>query len=347
MVGDPHDRLNPHFYPDSIAAFDPIQVFETLYADICREACNHATFNFQGSDYYFLLPSKLSSLLKEELKEQFPQYVKLGASEAHRRLLYRYHHALSKLVLDDTCLSCCSRRPEFGLPCKHSICHSCVLIFGETSPRDPNRYHLETCLACGNSTKGFCFRSKPPTAAPRVLSLDGGGIRGMASLKFLQVLEHAIDLPYPVQRHFDVVYGTSSGSIIVSGLCVNGWSIEECIRSFKSLSLSAFKPRLLSQLPLAKFGSLASIWQIGLSLLFDSKYESGNLEAALQNVFGSTKSLTDWSAATEMGIMVGITMATADGKTLVASNRNIKGFDTLDRGMYTPITAFRRANQAV
>uniref|UniRef100_A0A0B7KPB2 PNPLA domain-containing protein n=1 Tax=Bionectria ochroleuca TaxID=29856 RepID=A0A0B7KPB2_BIOOC len=51
----------------------------------------------------------------------------------------------------------------------------------------------------------------PPTAAPRVLSLDGGGIRGLASLQFLQVLQDLVGLPYPIQYHFDIVYGTSSG----------------------------------------------------------------------------------------------------------------------------------------
>jgi len=51
-----------------------------------------------------------------------------------------------------------------------------------------------------------------------VLSLDGGGIRGMISAVFLQKLEEA--LGRPVGECFDLVAGTSSGSVLAAGLSI-------------------------------------------------------------------------------------------------------------------------------
>jgi patatin-like phospholipase/acyl hydrolase len=54
-------------------------------------------------------------------------------------------------------------------------------------------------------------KAVPQTAGIRVLTLDGGGVRGLAPLQYLQVLQDRIGLPFPVQENFDVVFGTSSG----------------------------------------------------------------------------------------------------------------------------------------
>lgn len=194
----------------TVVVFDPVTVFETLYENICRQACRDTTFYLDGSTS-LILPSKFCALIKGELQRQFPQYLKLGASEAHRRLLYQHHKYLAHIKLEDTCISCCARRPDVVLPCGHSICETCKRIFSEPIGDNSNRFRLERCLVCGVSTGGIQFRTMPRTAAPRVLSLDGGGIRGLASLQFLQVLQDLVGLPYPIQHHFDIVYGTSSG----------------------------------------------------------------------------------------------------------------------------------------
>jgi len=57
----------------------------------------------------------------------------------------------------------------------------------------------------------------PPTAGPRVLSLDGGGIRGVIPLVFLEHIQQEMaDLDCPLRDYFDFVCGTSSGMIINS-----------------------------------------------------------------------------------------------------------------------------------
>ncbi|MEM7026379.1 MAG: patatin-like phospholipase family protein, partial [Pseudomonadota bacterium] len=52
----------------------------------------------------------------------------------------------------------------------------------------------------------------------RILSLDGGGIRGLISLEILRHLEEATGKP--IAELFDVVAGTSTGGIIGTQLLI-------------------------------------------------------------------------------------------------------------------------------
>jgi patatin-like phospholipase/acyl hydrolase len=72
-------------------------------------------------------------------------------------------------------------------------------------------FDVHHCFLCGLETSGVNIKVKPPTATLRLLSIDGGGVRGIIPLVFLQVLEEMIGLPYPVQGNFHFVIGTSSG----------------------------------------------------------------------------------------------------------------------------------------
>jgi patatin-like phospholipase/acyl hydrolase len=58
------------------------------------------------------------------------------------------------------------------------------------------------------------FKLIPPTAGIRILSMDGGGVRGIIGLTTLVLLER--DLSYlgcPIWDVFDFVIGTSSGML--------------------------------------------------------------------------------------------------------------------------------------
>lgn len=52
---------------------------------------------------------------------------------------------------------------------------------------------------------------KPPTAGVRILSIDGGGIRGVISLEFLSLIRDSVGTKCPIQDFFGLVIGTSSG----------------------------------------------------------------------------------------------------------------------------------------
>ena len=55
------------------------------------------------------------------------------------------------------------------------------------------------------------IRVKPPHGGLRVLSLDGGGVRGIVELVVLHRLESSVGLEIPIGEYFDLIVGTSAG----------------------------------------------------------------------------------------------------------------------------------------
>jgi hypothetical protein len=91
------------------------------------------------------------------------------------------------------------------------LCEECYKELGSCSDEDPHFYKIDVCPLCATSCESS-LRVKPVTAGFRVLSIDGGGIRAVIPIQFLRALEQAIDLEMPVQEHFDLSFGTSSGT---------------------------------------------------------------------------------------------------------------------------------------
>ena len=62
----------------------------------------------------------------------------------------------------------------------------------------------------------------PNRGPKRILALDGGGVRGVLTLQFLQALETLITARFGEKTrlcdYFDLIGGTSTGSIIAAGL---------------------------------------------------------------------------------------------------------------------------------
>jgi len=52
-----------------------------------------------------------------------------------------------------------------------------------------------------------------PTREPRLLALDGGGVRGLSALLLLEQLMEAVNLDAPPKPcdYFDMIGGTSTG----------------------------------------------------------------------------------------------------------------------------------------
>jgi hypothetical protein len=101
-------------------------------------------------------------------------------------------------------------------------------------------------------------------------------------------------------------YQPRIGAISICGLGVKGWSVNDCMVTSKALARAVFRPRRVASLPLAWIPSIHRIWQTILSILLDSRYPSRNIEAALKKVFGSSRNISDWSLATEMGLHIGM-----------------------------------------
>ena len=74
-------------------------------------------------------------------------------------------------------------------------------------------------------TRNQHFRSPGPK---RILSLDGGGVRGIATLAYLKKLEdllrerHGGRADFRLCHYFDLIAGTSTGSIIAAAMAQGG-----------------------------------------------------------------------------------------------------------------------------
>lgn len=102
----------------------------------------------------------------------------------------------------------------------------------------------------------------------QILSLDGGGLRGMFSAAVLARLEEDLDLQ--IVDHFDLIAGTSTGGIIALGLGL-GMSPREILRFYTDRGPRIFRDR--SRLR-------------GARHLLRAKYSSEPLRGALGEVLG-------------------------------------------------------------
>ena len=78
----------------------------------------------------------------------------------------------------------------------------------------------------------------------RILALDGGGVRGIVTIAFLEDMEAKLraETGKPnlvLADHFDLVGGTSVGSIIATMLAM-GWDMDKVASTFKAWAPEIF-----------------------------------------------------------------------------------------------------------
>jgi hypothetical protein len=95
------------------------------------------------------------------------------------------------------------------LPCKHAICDTCVVIFGKPSHLGDYHFEIAQCPIC-EERSDVTVRQLPPTKPPVILTLDGGGVRGLIQLGLLRALESRIGIP--IASLPDLCIGTSVGT---------------------------------------------------------------------------------------------------------------------------------------
>ncbi|KAK2793669.1 hypothetical protein FQN51_001181 [Onygenales sp. PD_10] len=105
-----------------------------------------------------------------------------------------------------------------------------------------------------------------------LLSLDGGGIRGLSSLYILERLMELVDRNSPPRPcdYFDMIGGTSTGGLIAILLGRLKLDVRQCIDVYRSLSSRAFKRKR----------RLA----IGTGLKIRERFDSKELEMAVKTV---------------------------------------------------------------
>lgn len=103
----------------------------------------------------------------------------------------------------------------------------------------------------------------------KILSIDGGGIKGIFPASFLAALEQ--DLKKPVADYFDLIVGTSTGGIIALGLGL-GLSPQEILNFYVKNGPKIFPPK--------------TRWLRWLRHLLWPAYDSSALRTAIESVFG-------------------------------------------------------------
>ena len=128
------------------------------------------------------------------------------------------------------------------------------------------------------SLKGRRVRlPRPGNRDLRILSIDGGGIRGIFPAALLAGLEDRRLNGSAIGAYFDLIAGTSTGGVLALGLGAG-------LRASQLLELYSQRGRVI-------FPPASRVVRRGRELLgcFRYRYERGALTSALTDVFGDTK----------------------------------------------------------
>lgn len=140
------------------------------------------------------------------------------AATYKRRMILAHREHWKHVFSNKTCLVCLQGVPNYVLSCKHAYCAACVQELGEPSDLVDCAWRITRCLLCGETVReqqGQLFALKPRCAGVRILTLDGGGVRGIVELAIIAKLEESIPLRLPFGYFFDLVVGTSTGEFRV------------------------------------------------------------------------------------------------------------------------------------
>ena len=101
----------------------------------------------------------------------------------------------------------------------------------------------EVALCCKELRLKFGDVPPPRGPGPRVLALDGGGMRGLVTLVMLQELERRTGRR--IHELFDLVVGTSTGAIVAAIVCIRGLGAKQALDIYKELGSRVFQQSIL------------------------------------------------------------------------------------------------------
>jgi patatin-like phospholipase/acyl hydrolase len=112
----------------------------------------------------------------------------------------------------------------------------------------------------------------------KILSLDGGGIRGVIPAIWLEEIEKSLKekTGKPLYKHFDLIAGTSTGSILAAAVAYD-ISLQEVVDLYKNKGRKIFPNHAFANLTGAR----------------KPKYDPKPFEQTLQEVLGSSRKLEE------------------------------------------------------
>ncbi|KIY03273.1 uncharacterized protein Z520_01740 [Fonsecaea multimorphosa CBS 102226] len=210
----------------------------------------------------------------------------------------KYCKQWTRMTSNITCLACLQAVPENVLHCGHGYCVQCVRELGGVSESFESAWTFEVCPLCSarmGDNYSHLIRERPRCAGTRLLTLDGGGVRGIIELAIIQEMEKRLGLQIPFRDYFDLVVGTSTGGIIALGRTMGDRNADTqtslLTKAFKSFASSTFvHPRAGSLL--TKIGLGHFVTSVVMSFgLYQALFDSTPLENGLKDFFGDQTSL--------------------------------------------------------
>lgn len=175
----------------------------------------------------------------------------------------------------------------------------------------------------------------------RILSIDGGGIKGVFPAAFLACLEEQVAAP--AGKYFDLIVGTSTGGILALGLGL-GFSAKDLLAFYEGLGPKVFTSglgtKLLRRLGLPKYSPLplreALTAKFGERRLGESSTRlmvpSMNMDSGEVHVFKTAHHARLERDYKETA--VNIAMATAAAPTYFPPHMSTSGIPFIDGGMW-------------
>lgn len=123
----------------------------------------------------------------------------------------------------------------------------------------------------------------------RILSLNGGGVRGLYTISVLAEFERILadgDESYSIAEHFDLIAGTSIGGLLAIGLA-DGKTARELKTKVLEHATTIFPPRR-SLFPKV----LWDIWK-GIRAILRNRYNGENIGKAVVDIVGSDRTIRD------------------------------------------------------
>ncbi|OBW63936.1 MAG: Uncharacterized protein AUREO_059980 [Aureobasidium pullulans] len=238
------------------------------------------------------------------------------AARLHLNTVYEFFTDLgtaAPFISHASCFACLLEIPRHPLPCGHVICDNCVRMCGD---KGHGKLQLKYCPLHRHTRfePPWEIEHKSERAGVRILSLDGGGIRGIVELEVLRAIEKALGCDIRIQSFFDLIVGTSTGGINALALGVKQWPVSYCISNFEKFCDQAFTER--------GFGGIWGLEQAAL-VNHGSLYKTKPLHKALQETLGQGTLFGRSDTLRKFRTKVAVTTTSGDGKeAMLLANYN-------------------------
>lgn len=188
---------------------------KAIFPDVAEANNRHLSTNASKRDFLSCISERLSHMFR---------YIHQHDQQAKHMFLFTlkvpgvpHIPSIDWASISNENFCICLRYPSDNvLSCGHSLCDNCIRLIGEqwidADSAVDDQYLVKECPLCGKGN--LLVGLRPPTAGIRLLTLDGGGVRGKISIMILKMMEEKLHNLWRLQDMFDVAFGTSVGEYL-------------------------------------------------------------------------------------------------------------------------------------